>query len=139
MAGYRVGKVNSTQLVRSTFQMAYGERRLAEPLIFHTYCSSNYHFKTFCAFLRSLGITQSFSRAYIPYDNSVMEAFFSNLKREELYRTKYLSENEFRTAIEKYMVFCNEQRPHAKNGYKTPFKKELDFLNEQALLELKSN
>ena len=68
-----------------------------------------------------------------------MEAFFSNLKREELYRTKYRSENEFRTAVDTYMVFYNEQHPHAKNGYKTPFKKELDFLDKQALLELKSN
>ena len=139
VVGYRIGKVNSTQLVRSTFQMAYEERRPAESLIFHTDRGSNYHSKTFCALLRSLGVTQSFSRAHIPYDNSVMEAFFSNLKREELYRTKYRSENEFRTAVEKYMIFYNERRPHAKNGYKTPFKKELDFLNKQALLELKSN
>lgn len=139
VVGYRVGKANRTQLVRSTFQMAYEERRPEEPLIFHTDRGSNYHFKTFCVLLRSLGITQSFSRAHIPYDNSVMEAFFSNLKREELYRTKYRSENEFRTAVDRYMVFYNKQRPHAKNGYKTPFKKELDFLNKQALLELKSN
>lgn len=139
VVGYRVGKANSTQLVRSTFQMAYEERCPVEPLIFHTDRGSNYHSKTFCALLRSLGVTQSFSRAHIPYDNSVMEAFFSNLKREELYRTKYRSENEFRTAIDKYMVFYNEQRPHAKNGYKTPLKKELDFLNKQALLELHSN
>ena len=139
VVGYRVGKANSTQLVRSTFQMAYEERRPEEPLIFHTDRGSNYHSKTFCVLLRSLGITQSFSRAHIPYDNSVMEAFFSNLKREELYRTKYRSENEFRTAVDRYMVFYNEQRPHAKNGYKTPFKKELNFRNKQALLELKSN
>lgn len=68
-----------------------------------------------------------------------MESFFSNLKREELYRTKYRSENEFRTAVDTYMLFCNEQRPHAKNGYKTPLKKEVDYLNKQALLELKSD
>lgn len=139
VVGYRVGKTNSTQLVRSTFQMAYEERCPMEPLIFHTDRGSNYHSKTFCTLLRSLGVTQSFSRAHIPYDNSVMEAFFSNLKREELYRTKYRSENEFRTAVDTYVVFYNEQRPHAKNGYKTPFKKELDFLNKQALLAANSN
>ena len=87
VVGYRVGKTNSTQLVRSTFQMAYEERRPIDPLVFHTDRGSNYHSKTFCALLRSLGVTQSFSRAHIPYDNSVMESFFSNLKREELYRT----------------------------------------------------
>ena len=139
VVGYRVGKVNSTQLVRSTFQIAYKERCPIGPLTFHTDRGSNYHSKTFCGLLCSLGVTQSFSRAHIPYDNSVMESFFSNLKREELYRTKYRSENEFRTAVDTYMIFYNEQRPHAKNGYRTPFKKEVDYFNKQALLELKSD
>lgn len=127
---------------RPKHKSIYGKtqkRQPAEPLIFHTDRGSNYHSKTFCALLRSLGVTQSFSRAHIPYDNSVMESFFSNLKREELYRTKYRSENEFRTAVDKYMIFYNEQRLHAKNGYKTPSKKESDFFNKQALLDLKSN
>ena len=53
-----------------------------------------------------------------------MESFFSSLKREELYRTKYRSEAEFRAAVDAYMVFYNERRPHAKNGYKTPTKQE---------------
>ena len=139
VVGYRVGKANSTQLVRSTFQMAYADRQPVLPLTFHTDRGSNYQSKTFRACLRELGVTQSFSRAHIPYDNSVMESFFSNLKREELYRTKYRSENEFRTAVDKYMAFYNEQRPHAKNGYKTPLKKELDYLNKQALLGDDSN
>ena len=131
---YKVEKVNSTQLVRSTFQMAYMERKPVLPLTFHTDRGSNYQSKTFRLLLRSFGVTQSFSRAHIPYDNSVMESFFSNLKREELYRTKYRSEGEFRTAVDRYIVFYNEQRPHAKNGYKTPMKKKLDYLNKQAIL-----
>lgn len=56
-----------------------------------------------------------------------MESFFSSLKREELYRTKYRSEYEFRTAVDNYMIFYNEHRPHAKNSYKTPLKKEQNF------------
>ncbi len=74
---------------------------------------------------------------HIPYDNSVMESFFFNLKREELYRTKYRSESKFRAAVDKYMIFYNEQRPHTKNGYKTPLKKELDYYNSQAALSTK--
>ena len=57
------------------------------------------------------------------------------MKREELYRRKYRSENEFRTAVNQYIIFYNEQRPHAKNGYKTPLKKEQDYLSKQRLLE----
>ena len=85
----------------------------------------------FCDYVQSLGVTQSFSRAHIPYDNPVMESFFSSLKCEELYRTKFRSEKELRTAIDKYVVFYNEKRPHAKNGYKTPEKKEKEYHERQ--------
>lgn len=137
--GYRLGKSNSTQLVKSTFHAAYESRRPTQSLTFHTDRGANFTSKTFCDHLKFLDITQSFSRAHVPYDNSVMESFFSNLKREELYRTKYRSENEFRTAVDKYMTFYNEQRPHVKNGYKTPAKKELDFYSKQAGLEDTTN
>ena len=62
-----------------------------------------------------------------------MESFFSNLKREELYRTKYRSEKEFRTAVDSYIRFYNEERPHAKNKYKIPVKKEQEYLEMQRI------
>ncbi len=139
VVGYRIGKANSTQLVRSTFQKAYEDRHPTENLTFHSDRGANYQSKAYRTLLRSLGVTQSFSRAHVPYDNSVMETFFSNLKREELYRTKYRSENEFRTAVAKYMVFYNEKRPHAKILYKTPMKKEQDFYSSKAISEVGSN
>ena len=49
------------------------------------------------------------------------------MKREELYRTKYHSEWEFKKAIDDYMVFYNEKRHHAKLKYKTPNQKELEY------------
>ena len=129
---YKISESNSTQLVKSTFRMAYERRCPKHPLMFHTDRGANYKSKTFCHFLKSLGVTQSFSKAHVPYDNSVMESFFSSLKREKLYRTKYRSENEFRAAVDKYMVFYNEQGPHARNKYKTPAQMEADFLIKQA-------
>lgn len=134
VVGYRVGLKNSTQLAKSTVKAAYENRKPSEPLLFHTDRGANYRSKTFCTYLKSLNLKQSYSRAHIPYDNSVMESFFASLKREELYRTKYRSENEFRTAIDNYIAFYNERRPHAKNGYKTPYKKEQVFFNRQEAL-----
>ena len=61
-----------------------------------------------------------------------MESFFSNMKREELYRTKYRSEKEFRTAVKDYIQFYNEKRPHSKNNYKTPSQKEAEYFSKQA-------
>ncbi len=52
-------------------------------------------------------------------------------KREKLYRTKYRSEKELRTAIDNYMLFYIEKRPHAQKGYKTPLKKETEYRERQ--------
>lgn len=127
VVGYKIGKTNSTQLVKSTFQKAYDERHPDSDLIFHTDRGGNYCSKTMNDYIRSLNITHSFSRAHVPYDNSVMESFFSSMKREELYRTKYRSESDFRNAVDKYILFYNTKRPHKKLQYKTPEQKEEEF------------
>lgn len=123
----KIGKTNSTQLVKSTFRTAYNKRKPNGNLIYHTDRGSNYCSKSMTDCLKSLNVTHSFSRVYIPYDNSVMETFFSSMKREELYRTKYRSESEFRAAIDEYIRFYNEKRPHKKLHYKTPQQKEEEF------------
>ena len=61
-----------------------------------------------------------------------MESFFSSMKREELYRTKYKSEKEFRDAVDKYIIFYNTKRPHKKLQYKTPEQKEMEYSLKQA-------
>ena len=63
----------------------------------------------------------------MPYDNSVMERFFASMKREELYRRKFKSENEFYKSVDEYIIFYNEKRPHYQNIYRTPLKKEQDY------------
>lgn len=124
---YKAGKKNSTQLVKSTFQQAYLKRNPSVGLIYHTDRGFNYTSKTMADYLKSLNLTHSFSRPYVPYDNSVIESFFSTLKREELYRTKYKSEKEFLDAVDKYIVFYNTKRPHKKLQYKTPEQKEHEY------------
>ena len=130
--GFKIGSKNSTQLTKSTFKLAYELRRPDGNLIFHTDNGSNYTSKTFRDYLKKLGVTQSFSRPHIPYDNSVMESFCANMKREELYRSKYRSEKEFRNGIEEYIRFYNDERPHSKNKYKTPSQKEAEYFSKQA-------
>ena len=127
VVGYKVGKTNSTQLVKATFQIAYNSRRPDPSLIFHTDRGSNYRSKTMNDYMQSLHITHSFSSAHVPYDNSVIESFFSSMKREELYRTKYRSESDFRNAVDKYILFYNTKRPHKKLQYKTPEQKEKEY------------
>lgn len=132
---YKVGKKNSTQLVKSAFKQAYLKRQPNIDLIFHTDRGFNYTSKTMDDCLKSLDVTHSFSRPYVPYDNSVMESFFFSMKCEELYRTKYKSEKEFRDAVDNYIIFYNIRRPRKKLQYKTPEQKEQEYALKQAYMQ----
>lgn len=129
VVGYKIGIKNSTQLTKSTFKLAYINRQPQSGLMFHSDNGGNYCCRTFQSYLIKLNVEQSFSRPYVPYDNSVMESFFASMKREELYRRKFKSENEFYKAVADYVIFYNEKRPHYQNSYRTPLKKEQDYYN----------
>ena len=129
---YKIGKNNSAQLVKGTFQIAYKMRQPDSNLTFHTDRGSNYRSKIMNDYIRSLNITQSFSRAYVPYDNSVMESFITSMKREEQFRTKYRSETDFRESVDEYIIFYNTKRPHRKLQYKTPKQKEEEYALKSA-------
>lgn len=127
VVGYKVGFSNNTHLTKETFKMAYESRRPNAGLVFHSDQGGNYSARVFMSYLSARNVTQSFSKPGVPYDNSVMESFFSSMKREELYRGKYRSERELRAAIDKYIQFYNTERPHETLRYKTPQQKEDEF------------
>ena len=120
VVGWSMSMKNSTRLTKRTFLQAYRERQPEKGLIFHSDNGSNYISATFRNCLKSLGITQSFSKAGVPYDNSVCESFFHTLKAEELYRINYHSERELRVGITNFMHRYNAERPHSFLNYKTP-------------------
>lgn len=128
----RTSMKNSTQLTKSTFKIAYESRCIENELIFHSDNGSNYISKTFMKYLASVGVKQSFSRRSMPYDNSVCESFFSNMKREELYRTNYRSETELKDSIKRYIAFYNNERPHSLLRYRTPDRAEAEFYKNHA-------
>lgn len=128
IVAYRVSSNNSTHLIKQTMQDAYEVRQPKETLMFHSDRGSNYCSKAFSEYLDSLEIIErSFSRKGTPYDNAVIESFFSTLKREELYRMKYRSEKDFLSSLDDYILFYNTRRPHSNNNYKTPDAKEEEY------------
>ena len=129
IVAYRVSLKNSTQLTKSTFKLAYEFRKPPEGLLFHSDNGSNYISKNFTSFLRHCGVIQSFSKKKTPYDNSVCESFFSNMKSEELWRTKYRSEKEMRMSIAKYIKFYNSDRPHSALRNISPDRYEALYYN----------
>ena len=81
-------------------------------------------------------VVQSFSKSGSPHDNAVAEAFFASLKKEELYRTDYKSEQDFRKSIEKYIIFYNNERPHRTLAYRTPERFESEYGKQKSPSEL---
>ena len=55
------------------------------------------------------------------YDNAAMEAFWSSLKNELVYRRRFATRVEARAALFDYIeVFYNRTRRHSSLGYKSP-------------------
>lgn len=131
VVAYRVSPKNSTYLITSTFRQAYQSRSAPQSLMFHSDQGSQYTSKTFRQLLRMNKVVQSFSAPGQPHDNAVMESFFSYMKREEIYRTQYKSEQQFVKSIDKYIEFYNTQRPHSILNYKTPEQFEAIYEGKQ--------
>jgi len=120
VVSYNVSLRNSTYLITSTFRKAFASRNNPNQLTFHSDQGSQYTSNSFRKLLRLNKVVQSFSNPGRPHDNAVAEAFFSFMKKEELYRTDYKSEREFRESVDEYMDFYNIKRPHRTLSHKTP-------------------
>ncbi|MGI6176750.1 MAG: integrase core domain-containing protein [Christensenellales bacterium] len=114
---------NSTQLV-TTFRKAIKERPPSNSLIFHSHRGAPYVSNTFRKMLQEHNVQQSLSNSGQPHDNAVSESFFSSMKQEELYRSGYNSEREFRKGVDQYIIFYNTRRPYSAMNTKIPDKIE---------------
>lgn len=121
---HKVSKKNSTQLVTSTFKIAWERRNPELELLFHSDRGAQYTSHRFRELLRSHDVVQSFSNSGKPHDNAVAESFFASLKKEELYRKDYASEPDFRRSISAYIEFYNMKRPHRTLKNRTPCQME---------------
>ena len=120
IVGYRVSCNASTNLVTSTFRIAFRERGNPSGLTFHSDRGKQYTSAAFTALLQKCEVKQSFSATARPHDNAVAETFFASFKKEEAYRREYTSEQSYRKSVEQYIRFYNELRPHRTLKYKTP-------------------
>lgn len=120
IVAHRVSPKNSTYLITSTFRQAFKNRNAPQSLMFRSDQGAQYTSKAFRKLLRMNKVVQSFSKSGQPYDNAVMESFFASMKREEIYRTQYKSDQQFVKSVDSYIEFYNTQRPHSTLNYKTP-------------------
>lgn len=90
-------------------------------------------------YLKDLEMNQQFSHISTPEDNSYIEAFFSNLRRDLLSKTEFYSYYEAKLQIEAYMDFYNNKRRHRSIGKITPQEKWLEGLKIKSKIKSETN
>ena len=119
--GHSFSNSLESDLVCQALIKAVGKHNLPTQLLHHSDRGSQYACFRYRALLKSLGFTQSMSRAGNCYDNALVESFFHTLKVERVNRRKYLTRDSAKIDIENYINYWyNSQRRHSSLGMVSP-------------------
>jgi len=79
------------------------------------------------SYLQLVGITHRRTRFYYPQSNGKIERFYQTCKNESVRKNSYLSLDDLKSQIDKYVYHYNHFRLHSSLGYVTPW----DMLQER--------
>ena len=121
IVGWAVSPYINTSLVIQALSMALCHREPPAGLIFHSDRGVQYASGEYRQALEQAKLVPSMSRKGNCYDNAAMEAFWSTLKLELIYRCQFRDTAEVRHALFDYVeTFYNPKRRHSSLGYQTP-------------------
>lgn len=126
--GHAMSESMPCELVINALDMGLKRQGLAiaSDLTTHTDRGSQYASHDYLEKLAAHKITASMSRKGNCYDNAFVESFFRTLKVELIYRKKFETREEAKTAIFEFIeVWYNRQRLHSSLDYMTPEQYEL--------------
>lgn len=111
-------------LTLNIFKYAFENRGRPQSLIFHSDQGTYFTSFEFVSLLKFFKVEQSLSKRATPYDNSVVESFFGNLKKEDLYSRVFETFEEFVDAVDNYIEYYNDFRPHKSLNFMSPNQKD---------------
>jgi transposase InsO family protein len=123
IVGWAMSAQRDEALLTAALRMALARRPLPEhsTLIQHTDRGSQYTADDYLALLKEHGIQVSMSDKGNPYDNAMMESFFSTLRAELTDLERFATRTAARTAVFEFIeVFYNRQRLHSSLDYRSP-------------------
>jgi len=132
VVGHSMDKNMTAELILDALDMSLKRQGLPEAnrLTAHSDRGSQYASDAYRDRLALLKITPSMSRKGNCYDNAFVESFFRTLKVELVYRTKFKTRDEARTAIFEFIeVWYNRQRTHSSIDFMTPVAYETKSIN----------
>jgi len=125
IVGWATSRQLDTTLVLSAWDRAVEQRQPAAGLIFHSDRGVQYASADYRRALAAHKVLPSMSRKANCYDNAFMEAFWSTLKLELIYRRPLSRfQTVHRWLFEYVEGFYNTRRLHSSLGYKSPAEME---------------
>jgi putative transposase len=121
IVGWAMSDRIDTALVLMAWNMAILHRHAPKDVLFHSDRGVQYASAEFRQALVQCAARASMSRKACCYDNAAMEAFWSTLKLELIYRREFASRLQARREIFEYIeAFYNSRRRHSSLGYLSP-------------------
>ncbi len=121
LIGWAMAPSLETALPLAALQMALRQRRPPAGVLHHSDRGCQYASAAYRQVLAAYGCVTSMSRSGNCYDNATMEAFWSTLKQELIYRHRFATRSQAATAIFDYIeCFYNRSRLHSALGFKSP-------------------
>ncbi len=110
------------ELASAALRMAISQRKPNKGIIHHSDQGVQYTSKIYQQQLTQAGLVSSMSRKSMPYDNALMESFFSSLKQELTHHVQFKNRDDARSQIFNYIeVFYNRQRIHSSLNFHSPW------------------
>lgn len=121
IVGWSMAEHMRVDLVKDALNMALVRRKPARGLLHHSDRGVQYACGDYQQRLKQHGLDCSMSRTGNCYDNAAMESFWSTLKTELVYHSKFATREAARNAIFEFIeVFYNRERRHSSIGYVSP-------------------
>ena len=131
IVGWAMSNRADQALASDALDMALTRRNPMKGVIHHSDRGVQYTCKAYQQQLQNAGLVASMSRKGMPYDNAVMESFFSTVKSE--LADRFASFGEAKMELFDYIeVFYNQQRRHSTIGRISPAAFERRFSAQAA-------
>lgn len=131
IVGWAMSPHRDEALVTEALQMALANRAPQQDLIHHSDRGSQYTADDYQCLLRERDIAVSMSHKGDPYDNAMIESFFSTLRAECTDLVRFPTRNTARTTVFEFIeVFYNRQRLHSSLDYCSPVQFEAANLSD---------
>jgi putative transposase len=121
VVGWSLSERLERSIALQALRDALNHRQPPRGLLHHSDRGSQYASREYQELLAKHGLVSSMSRRGNCWDNAVAESFFASLKSELVYRSRWRTKAEARSAVFEYIeMFYNRRRRHSALGYLSP-------------------